>query len=239
MSVGATEIVVLLDRSGSMQTQKSDHEGGLRSFVDDQKSLAGDVRFTLIQFDTESPCDVIYDGVPITDVKDIFLIPRGGTPLLDAVLKSTAHVERRIGADKPNVLFMIITDGEENSSREAKRDVVKQRIADLESKGWVFLFLGANIDAFHEASSIGASVVRACNFVGNAASVAALYDDMKGKAWTARRSSAIGNSLDAKQFEYSDADKEQILSGNVQCSNAAAGKNAYLAALNNENKEAH
>ena len=80
-----TEIVVLLDRSGSMQHGKDDHEGGLMSFVEDQQQLEGDVRFTLIQFDNVEPCEIVYDGVSIAEVDQVKLIPRGGTPLLDAV----------------------------------------------------------------------------------------------------------------------------------------------------------
>src|SRR5687767_5131529 len=117
-----TEIVVLLDRSGSMQHGKDDHEGGLMSFVEDQQQLEGDVRFTLIQFDNVEPCEIVYDGVPIGDVDQIKLIPRGGTPLLDAVGLTIAHIAERLADAKPDqVVVMIITDGQENSSREYRR----------------------------------------------------------------------------------------------------------------------
>ncbi len=110
-----TEIVVLLDRSGSMQHGKDDHEGGLMSFVEDQQQLEGNVRFTLIQFDNVEPCEIVYDGVPIADVDQIKLIPRGGTPLLDAVGLTIAHVAERLADTKPDqVVVMIITDGQEN-----------------------------------------------------------------------------------------------------------------------------
>lgn len=152
-----SEVVILLDRSGSMQTAKSDHEGGLRQFVQDQQKLPGDVRFTLIQFDGNDPCEIIYSGVPISDVGKIELIPRGNTPLLDAVGKATAHVEQRLnlGARQPDmVLFMIVTDGHENASKEWTRERVKSRVVELEKK-WRFIYLGANVDAFGEAGQIG------------------------------------------------------------------------------------
>jgi uncharacterized protein YegL len=151
-----TEIVVLLDRSGSMQHGKDDHEGGLISFVEDQRQLEGDVRFTLIQFDNVEPCEIIYDGVPIASVDQITLIPRGGTPLLDAVGLTIAHVAERLKGKKPDqVVVMIITDGQENASREYKREQVKQMIREYETNhNWKFLYLGADVDAFAEAGGL-------------------------------------------------------------------------------------
>ena len=150
-----TEIVVILDRSGSMQQGRDDHEGGLQSFVQDQETLPGDVRLTLIQFDTVDPCEILYDGVPIAEVKDIRLIPRGGTPLLDAVGLAIAHVAERLKDASPDqVVVMIITDGQENASREYKRDQIQKMIAEYESRGWKFLYLGADVDAFEEAQGL-------------------------------------------------------------------------------------
>src|SRR4051812_34999613 len=89
------DILVILDRSGSMEHAVRDHEGGLRSFVEDQKSLGGDVRLTLVQFDTVNPCDIVFDRLPLADVGPIQLIPRGGTPLLDAMGLAIAHLMAR------------------------------------------------------------------------------------------------------------------------------------------------
>jgi uncharacterized protein YegL len=159
MSKEYMEIVVILDRSGSMMSGRSDHEGGLKSFVEDQKKLGGDVRFTLVQFDHVDPCEVIYDGVPIENVDKIELLPRGGTPLLDAIGRAVAHVDARIGSKTPDqVLVMIITDGEENESHEWTREKVKALIAEKEKKSWKFLYLGADVDAFHEARSLGINI---------------------------------------------------------------------------------
>lgn len=176
MAKDYSEFVVILDRSGSMQSAKSDHEGGLRSFVNDQKELSGDIRFTLIQFDCSDPCEIIYDGVPIGDVKEISLVPRGGTPLLDAIGKATAHVEGRLKGRSPDqVIVMVITDGQENSSHEWTRERVKARIADLERTGWKFLYLGANVDAFSEAGVLGITRGAAMNYANNAAGSAGMY----------------------------------------------------------------
>lgn len=184
-----SEIVVLLDRSGSMQSAKDDHEGGLRSFVEDQKQLEGDVRFTLVQFDSQGPCEIVYDGVPIAEVGEIKLTPRGGTPLLDAIGLATSHVEKRLDGKKPDqVIVMVITDGEENSSREWTRERIKGRIEELEKREWKFLYLGANVDAFSEAGGLGIARTSAMNF--NAASpraIAATYANTSSKLRASRQ----------------------------------------------------
>lgn len=181
-----TEIVVLLDRSGSMETAKSDHEGGLNSFVQDQRDLAGEVRFTLIQFDTDAPCEVVYDGVPVEEVQRCTLIPRGGTPLLDAIGKAVAHVRKRLDTFTGPVIFMIITDGEENSSREFKKEAVKKLIANREKAGWQFLFLGANVDAFAEAGGLGIAAGRTSGFANNHVGTESLYRNTSANLRRAR-----------------------------------------------------
>lgn len=223
-----TDIVVLLDRSGSMQAQKSDHEGGLRSFVDDQKSLAGDVRFTLIQFDSENPCEVMYDATPIADVRDITLIPRGGTPLMDAMLKAMAHVEKTAPSES-NVMFMVITDGCENGSREASKASVQSRTKELESKGWVFLYLGANVDAFAESQGVGIARVCATNFANNAAGINAAYASANKRAWLNRTSSASGQAMGLVQNSYTGEERSSLAKGAYDMAEVDAAKAQYLA----------
>ena len=204
------EIIVVLDRSGSMQTAKADHEGGLKSFVEDQKKAAGKAKFTLIQFDSANPCEVIYDGVPIEKVDHIELIPRGGTPLLDAVGLSIAHCEKRIGTDhKGQVIYMIVTDGEENSSREWTKDKVKARIEELEKIDRKFLFLGANIDAFMEAGEMGIKVGSTANFNNNAVGTQSMYSMTSGKLAGSRSMRAGGQSVNCSNasLDYSDDEK--------------------------------
>jgi len=150
------DFAILLDRSGSMQERKSDHEGGLRSFVEDQKQLPGEMRFTFIQFDTVDPCEIVLDRVPLPDVDlaKLKLIPRGGTPLLDAIGKGVAHLRSTLTASD-NTVVCIITDGEENSSKEWTKPRVKALVEELEQGAWKFLFLGATLDAFAEAGALG------------------------------------------------------------------------------------
>lgn len=189
------DILVILDRSGSMQDAKSDHEGGLRSFVEDQRGLDGDVRFTLVQFDTQNPCEIVYDRTPIADVKDVLLIPRGGTPLLDAVGRAVSHLRAELPPNE-NVVVLVITDGEENDSHEWTKDRVKSLVAELEGKGWSFLFLGANVDAFAEAAAIGISATTSLGFsnAGGAGTVGAAYAATSSNILHSRRAMAAGMS---------------------------------------------
>jgi len=174
-----TEVMILMDRSGSMNSAKSDHEGGIKEFIDSQKKLPGKAVLTFVQFDGQDPCEIVHDGKLINEIEEIKLNPRGNTPLFDAIGLSLAHLENRLNniKEKPTqVAVTIITDGYENASKEWDRAKVKERITKLEKdKGWVFQFLGANIDSSEEATSIGVNVSTSMDFNNNAAGVQGLY----------------------------------------------------------------
>lgn len=208
-----TEIVVLLDRSGSMEDARADHEGGLNSFVRAQKQLSGDVLFTLIQFDSQEPCEVVYDGVPVAKVGQCKLNPRGSTPLLDAVGLSVAHLRARLDGKKPDqVIFMVITDGLENASREYTKERVKRLIAEQEAAGWRFLFLGANIDAFAEGGDLGVSQATTGNFRNDAAGTKALYKAVSANVARAQQAAAAGAPI-AEAYEelaFSPAQRSEM-----------------------------
>src|SRR5690606_2384930 len=112
-----TDIVILLDRSGSMQSAASDHEGGIRSFIRDQKEIPGDVRLTFIRFDSHDPFEIVFDRSPISEISEdqITLNPRGGTPLLDAMGSMIEHLEKTLPGDLDQTVIFCVTDGEENS----------------------------------------------------------------------------------------------------------------------------
>lgn len=187
------DILVILDRSGSMEKRRTDHEGGLRSFVADQKALAGDVRFTFVQFDTTNPCEIVYDRTPIDQVGEITLVPRGGTPLLDALGKALAHMEQsqaRLSSDQ--TIVMVITDGEENSSREWTTDTIKARITSLEARGWQFLYLGANVDAFTQAATVGIHLAQAAQYQATPQSVQSSYTIVSNTIGATRAARSMG-----------------------------------------------
>lgn len=171
------DFLIVLDRSGSMQDARKDHEGGLRSFVEDQRQLADEMRLTFVQFDTHDPCEIVFDRLPLADVKtdEIALLPRGGTPLLEAIGRSVAHMRKTL-TPQDNVIVVIITDGEENSSQaEWTKARVKAVIDELEAANWKFLFLGANFDAFAEGGSLGVAPMAAMTYQATGQSVNAMY----------------------------------------------------------------
>ncbi len=159
MKQDLADITVVMDRSGSMVAVREDAEGGLNSFIEEQKGKEGEAVFTLVQFDTEY--EFVHKAVPIKDVPKCTLTPRGMTALLDAVGKAIAETGERLKAmdeaDRPGlVVFVIITDGQENSSKEYTKTQIKEMI-DKQSGTfkWQFTYLGANQDAFAEAGGIG------------------------------------------------------------------------------------
>lgn len=167
MNKNLTDINVILDRSGSMDSCKEEAENGLNHFVSEQKEMEGDALFSLVQFDHKY--EFVYNGEDIQNVEKYKLIPRGMTALLDAIGRSINETKERISKlkkkDRPGlVIFCIVTDGGENSSHEFNRDQVRGLIEKQTKEGWQFTFLGANQDAFHEAGNIGISASATTNY---------------------------------------------------------------------------
>lgn len=153
-----TDITIVLDRSGSMESCRSDAEGGVNAFVKNQQEQPGDALLTLVQFDTDY--EFVHRALPIRNVPLYSLRPRGATALLDAVGRAVTETGIRLGGMPENarpglVIFVIVTDGHENSSREFSRDKVREMIKhQSEVYNWQFIFLGANQDAFDEAEQM-------------------------------------------------------------------------------------
>jgi len=158
-----SEIVVVMDKSSSMYHLTNDTIGGFNQFLNEQKKVDGKANVTLVQFD--SSYHFVHKGVNIQDVPDLndkTYIAGGTTALLDAVGRGIIETEGRIKKmrRKPDqVIFMIITDGYENSSREFQRDQIAKMVKDKQDvEKWDFMFVGANIDSFGEAGSFGMSL---------------------------------------------------------------------------------
>ena len=171
MKKGLTEIVFILDRSGSMSGLEKDTIGGFNSLIARQKKEEGRALVSTVLFDNDSR--VIHDRVSVEKVrpmteKEYFV--GGSTALLDAVgcaVKHIANVHKYAREeDRPEkTLFVITTDGMENASRYYSYDKVKQLIENQKEKyGWEFLFLGANIDAVSTASRFGITADRAVDY---------------------------------------------------------------------------
>lgn len=146
-----TLVAVLIDRSGSMASCKDDTIGGYNSYVEKLKSEnPKGMIFTITQFDSQS-VDVLQNGVPISKAMTLdgkSYEPRGGTPLYDAIGKTIRAAENQAG-DKYKVIFMVLTDGQENSSHEWQLDGVKALIKEKEDKHhWTFTYVGIGVDAW-------------------------------------------------------------------------------------------
>jgi uncharacterized protein YegL len=159
----STYISVLLDRSGSMGSVKDETISGFNHFLNEQKKAGDNASLSLVQFDTQG-IDTVHENVPIKDIPELngdTYQPRGGTPLLDALggaIESTGKVLSAIPEEKRHdkVVFVVITDGQENSSRKFTKAKIREMIEhQTNTYQWNFVYLGANQDAFDEAAQIG------------------------------------------------------------------------------------
>lgn len=155
-----TEVIFVIDKSGSMSKFKEDTIGGFNSFIDKQRDGEGDVNLTLVQFNHDY--HPIFESKKINEIEYLTeqsYIPEGTTALLDAVGRTIDDIgkvfDKREGKPE-NVIFCITTDGLENSSSDYTKDMIKEKVEhQTNNYGWNFIFFGANIDSFAEADSIG------------------------------------------------------------------------------------
>ncbi len=163
-----TDITLVVDRSGSMESIKSDAEGGINEFIHSQVGEPGEALLTLMQFDTEY--DLVHNGINVAQVPPYQLVPRGMTALLDAVGRAINETGARLAAmpeqERPAlVVFVIVTDGAENSSKEFSRADIRKMIEHQQSEySWQFTFLAADQDAFAAGGSIGIRADGIANF---------------------------------------------------------------------------
>ena len=192
---GATELVFILDRSGSMGGLEQDTIGAFNAMIDKQKQEEGACYVSTVLFDHE--VQTLHDRVPLTDIapltdEDYYV--RGCTALIDAIGMTVRHIEevhRYIRKeDVPaHTMFVITTDGLENASREYSADQVRKMIEAKKKDGWEFLFIGANIDAVQTAKHFGIGADRAVNYHADHKGTAVLYNCVS-KAVSAARACA-------------------------------------------------
>lgn len=187
-----TEIIFIIDKSGSMSHLAGDTIGGFNGFIASQKALDGKATLTTVLFDTT--WKTLHDGIDIHEVKpmtDSDYVTYGGTAMLDAIGETINKVQDRhdeLGSEKPEkVLFVITTDGEENSSRKFNKSQIEKMIKhQTNGHGWEFMFLGANMDAVKEAASMGISYDRAINYDWTTCGTDALYSTVSAAACATR-----------------------------------------------------
>ena len=174
------ELVMILDKSGSMHGLEADTIGGFNAMIEKEKKLGIDVRVTTVLFNDKM--DRLYEHREIRSVRPLTerTYETGGTTaLLDAVGDTILHMEQSGAADRQGtkVIVVIITDGMENASTEFTKAKVKELISDKQEKaGWDFIYLGANIDAAEEADAIGVRKANAVTYKNTSSGVRANYD---------------------------------------------------------------
>lgn len=185
MNKNLTELVFILDKSGSMSGLENDTIGGFNSMLQKQKNEAGDALITTVLFD--NTYELLHDRVDIKNVNNITkneYFVGGSTALLDAMGRTINYIGKTIAdIDKDNhpskVIFVIITDGMENSSREFSAKKIKSMVEHQKTKySWEFIFLGANIDAVKTAENIGIDEDRTSNFCADSEGIKLNYSSV-------------------------------------------------------------
>lgn len=178
-----TELVFILDRSGSMAGLESDTIGGFNSLIEKQKKQHGECYISTVLFDNES--EVLHDRIKLSEIKkmtDKDYYVRGCTALIDAIGGAIHHIANIHKYARPedvpeHTMFVIMTDGYENASHIYTSDRVKSMIKhEKEKYGWEFLFIGANIDAVETAKNFGINENRAVNYHADSQGTNVVYD---------------------------------------------------------------
>ena len=201
MKNNITELVFILDRSGSMSGLEGDTIGGFNSLIEKQREQEGECFVSVVLFDNES--EVLYDRVKLTNVRkmtrDDYTV-RGCTALIDAIGGAIHHIGNIHKYARPedvpeHTMFVIMTDGMENASRRYSSDKVKQMIQhEKEKYGWEFLFIGANIDAVQTAGRFGIGANRAVNYHADSRGTGVVYEAVNLTVGNMRRGNGVSDN---------------------------------------------
>lgn len=226
MSKGYTEIVYILDRSGSMGGLEADTIGGFNSMMEKQKKTGEKAIVSTVLFDDE--CEVLHDRISIDRVEkmtDEDYYVRGCTALLDAVGGAIHHIgnvhKYARSEDRPEkTIFVITTDGMENASSHYSYDKVQKMVKRQQKKyGWEFIFIGANIDAYAEAQRFGIRKDRAVNYVCDDIGTANVYAGVS----KAVCSVMIANNIEEMEECLSDSGWDEEINADYQKRGAKKG----------------
>ena len=208
--IKATDIIVVLDRSGSMDSIGQSTVDGFNSFIKEQRAAEGEANLTLVQFDNQYQVD--YSNLDIKHVKDLILgetfVPRAMTALYDAIGRTIAEVKT-----KNDVVMVIITDGMENASREFNRDGVFKSIEAKKKAGWNFLFLAANQDAIKAGGDMGIAANNSMTYNANDASNSKMYMNFSNKLTnfrSAKMNVNITQDALSNVLEFTEKDRKEV-----------------------------
>lgn len=223
MKKGLTELVFIIDRSGSMSGLEEDTIGGFNAMLQEQQDVDGEAFVTTVLFDDQY--ELLHDHVNIQAIAPLTrknYTVRGSTALLDAIgmtIHKIKKIQRNVseGSRAEKVLFIIITDGQENASRHYTADMIKERIEHQKQKyGWEFIFFGANMDAIAEAAKIGIHADRARNYSADAYGTQFAYSAMSAI------SSAFRNGVSLDKSASTD-DPQSVKAAMANLKRVAAG----------------
>jgi uncharacterized protein YegL len=202
-----------------MESIAGDVIGGYNGFINQQRQNGADAIVTLVQFDSQDSHEVVYEGIRLDEVPALTaktFVPRGSTPLFDATGQLVAKIRQQQAVDsrathlQPDVVFVTITDGEENDSSEYNLARIRELIANCEAQGWTFVYLSAGIDAFADADQIGVKSGRTRAFRASKAGTDAMFDALSTNMSFLRDKKRRG--MDTSNDNFFDDDKvNQIL----------------------------
>lgn len=214
MKKGLTEIICILDRSGSMSNIIDDSIGGLNEFLDKQRELPGEARVTIVLFDNDT--EILYNNMDIKYIpkitKDVYY-PRGMTALYDAMCKTVDDVGVRLRKTRESqrpekVIVVVITDGQENASRYFKDvEMVREKVThQTEKYSWNFVFLAANQDAFSSGAALGISGANILNYRNDSTGTYSAYSTITNYVSSARGIDDTSNLQDLSSYVPKDAE---------------------------------
>jgi len=210
MKADLIELIVIADESGSMSSQKNDVIGGFNEFLETHKGMPGEAKLTFVKFN--SSYTIVHNGVNVMDVPKLTertYFPGGSTALLDAVGRTIDEVGKRLTntpeSEKPEkVLVVIMTDGEENASREYTSAQITEKIKEQQDKWkWEFTFIGADQNAWQTAQAMG--IQNSATYDIN--NTSKMYKSMSNYTASSRSKSTVSMSM-ADSLNLSDVDLE-------------------------------
>lgn len=214
MNENLTDITIVLDRSGSMASVRSDTMGSFNTFLEDQKKVEGAANISLVQFDDQYEPN--YTSVNIQEAEKLneeTYVPRGMTALHDAIGMTVNNAGRRLesldaSARPGRVIFVILTDGFENSSKEYSKEKVFEMIKHQKEKyNWQFLFLGANQDAIQAGAGYGISQGQSMTYAASGAGVTNTFKSLSRNISSSRKMDYVDyNSTGVENFSDEDRD---------------------------------
>jgi hypothetical protein len=213
-----THMYILVDRSGSMESIANDVIGGFNTTISDQQANGPDAKLTVIQFDSQDPAAVMCAGIPILEMNRLdrsTYQPRGGTPLLDAtgLLIGRIRVEQAArvanGLAEEDVVFITITDGQENQSREYNLPKITQLINECKAAGWTFVYMSADLNAYADAAAMGYDRGSTQHFVATADGAGKAFTSMSRNMSNMRDKKRRMEEFDSREFFETGKDAEE------------------------------